>query len=76
MRVSPNRNHRKEYVMIKKLLTITEAAGMLNIKPSGLRALIFRKAIPYIKVGRRVRLDQMALTEWLQAQTQKVGRDA
>lgn len=57
--------------MTQKLLTMEEAAGLLNIKVSGLRALVFRKEISYIKVGRRVRFEATALAAWLEKQTQK-----
>ena len=38
------------------LLTLTEAAGLLRLKVSTLRAWVLRRRIPYVKVGRLVRI--------------------
>jgi excisionase family DNA binding protein len=38
------------------LLTIAEAASLLRLKPSTMRAWILRRRLPYCKVGRLVRL--------------------
>lgn len=38
------------------LLTVGEAAGLLRLKPSTLRAWILSRRIPYCKVGRLVRI--------------------
>ena len=38
------------------LLTIQEASEILRLRPSALRAWILRRRIPYVKVGRLVRL--------------------
>jgi excisionase family DNA binding protein len=37
------------------LLAHEEAAKMLQIKVSKLRSMVFRKEIPYVKIGRLVR---------------------
>jgi len=39
-----------------KLLTIPEAAEMLGLKPSSVRAWVFNQTIPFFKIGRAVRL--------------------
>lgn len=39
-----------------ELLTITEAAALLRLKPSTMRAWVLRRRIPYVKVGRLVRI--------------------
>ena len=41
--------------MDKKLLTIEEVADYLNVKVSWVRSAIFRREIPYLKVGSLVR---------------------
>ncbi len=46
-------------------LTVEEAAQVLNIKVSRLRTAIFRKEIPYIKIGSLVRIPRQALYEHL-----------
>jgi excisionase family DNA binding protein len=38
------------------LLTLAEAAGLLRLKVSTLRAWILRRKVPYCKVGRLVRI--------------------
>lgn len=38
------------------LLTIAEAAVLLRLQPSTIRAWVLRRKIPYVKVGRLVRL--------------------
>jgi excisionase family DNA binding protein len=38
------------------LLTVPETAALLRLKPSTVRAWVLRRKIPYVKVGRLVRL--------------------
>jgi excisionase family DNA binding protein len=38
------------------LLTLPEASGLLRLKTSTLRAWVLRRKIPYVKVGRLVRV--------------------
>jgi excisionase family DNA binding protein len=38
------------------LLTVAEAASLLRLRPSTMRAWVLRRKIPYVKVGRLVRL--------------------
>ncbi len=47
------------------LLTLSEACDFLKIKKSRLRTAIFRKEIPYIKIGRLIRFDLNDLHEWI-----------
>lgn len=48
------------------ILTFSEACNFLKIKKSRLRTAIFRKEIPYIKIGRLIRFDHHDLKEWLE----------
>lgn len=48
-----------------KILTITEAAHLLKVKPSWLRMMIFKKRIPYLKIGGLVRFEEQVLVDWL-----------
>lgn len=41
---------------VGELLTLPEAAGILKLKVSTLRAWILRRKVPYIKLGRSIRL--------------------
>ena len=52
--------------MDKKLLTIEEVAEILNVKVSWVRSAIFRREIPYVKVGNHVRFKEYDLLEWLE----------
>ena len=48
------------------LLTIEEVAERLNVPPAYVRRrLIFEKRIPYVKVGRHVRIDQQDLEDFI-----------
>ena len=51
------------------LLTTEETAKLLNVKMSWLRSAIFRRAIPYIKVGQLVRFRERDLKAWLEKHT-------
>ena len=51
------------------LLTVEEAAKFLNVKKSWLRSAVFRRAIPYIKVGNLVRFREKDLCRWLREHT-------
>ena len=39
-----------------ELMTIPEAAALLRLRPSTLRAWVLRRKLPYCKVGRLVRI--------------------
>ena len=48
-----------------KLMTIDEAAKMLNVKASWMRGAVFKKEIPYIKLGHHVRFEEKSLKDWV-----------
>ena len=50
----------------KKLVTIKEVSEMLNVRPSWIRSAIFKKEIPYIKIGNHVRFEEADLLEWIE----------
>lgn len=50
----------------QKLLTVNDVALYLNVKISWVRSAVFRKEIPYMKVGNLVRFRQKDLEEWMQ----------
>ncbi len=39
-----------------ELLTVPEAAAFLRLKPATIRAWVLHRKVPYVKVGRLVRL--------------------
>jgi excisionase family DNA binding protein len=52
--------------MDSELLTVPETAALLRLKPSTIRAWVCQKRIPYVKLGRLVRIkrsDAEALIE-------------
>ncbi len=51
-----------------KLLTVPEAAAMLSVKPQWLYKMAKAGAIPSLRLGRQVRIDEEALGEWLRSQ--------
>ncbi len=56
-----------EYSKIEsQLLTVKGAAHFLNIKESRVRTEIFRRRIPYVKIGALVRLRKKDLEKWIE----------
>lgn len=55
----------------KRLLTIEEAAKLLSLKVSRLRTAVFRREIPFIKIGRLVRFKEDTLHKWMDDMTRK-----
>lgn len=53
----------------QQLLDMIQAAAFLGIRRSRIRAAVFRREIPFIKIGRLVRFDPRALETWLSAHT-------
>lgn len=49
-----------------EILTINEAAKFLNIKVSNLRSAVFKRKIPYLKLGALIRFKKSDLVEWLE----------
>ena len=58
------------------LLTVPEAAALLRLKPSTIRAWVCKRKIPFVKLGRLVRIkrsDAEALIEASLVGTRMVG---
>jgi excisionase family DNA binding protein len=48
------------------LLTVEEVAELLSVSPTYVRRrLVFEKRIPYVKIGRHVRIDERDLEEFI-----------
>jgi excisionase family DNA binding protein len=47
------------------LLSIEETSSYLNLKISKLRSMVFKKEIPFLKIGRLVRFEKTQLDQWL-----------
>jgi excisionase family DNA binding protein len=54
-----------EISTIPQLLTIDQLAGRLGITVRHVRRLVADRRVPYVKVGRLVRFDPVAIKEWL-----------
>ena len=52
-----------------ELLTIREASEFLKMKESWIRSAIFKREIPYIKVGALIRFNKSELLKWLERQS-------
>ncbi len=48
-----------------KLFSIEECAELTSTTPAFWRKLLYRRAIPYVKVGRLTRIRQTHLEAWL-----------
>lgn len=59
--------------MDERLLTIDEAAKVLAIKVSTLRAAILRRQISYVKVGRLVRFKLKDLEQFIERNTKEAN---
>ncbi len=59
----------------KNLLTISELASALNLKPSKIRRMIFERKIPFLKLGRLIRFNFEDINLWLQEQKRESGEN-
>lgn len=50
----------------EKLLTPQEACQFLSIKMTKFRNAVFKKEIPYIKIGRLIRIDIDDIRKWIE----------
>jgi len=48
-----------------RLLTVSQCAEITGTTPAFWRKLLYRRAIPYVKVGRLTRIRQSDLEAWL-----------
>ncbi|AYF43743.1 DNA binding domain protein, excisionase family [Halobacteriovorax sp. BALOs_7] len=60
---------------VKALLSIEEASSFLSVKVSRLRTAVFRKEIPFVKIGRLVRFKQDELIKWIDSKTVKADEE-
>ena len=47
------------------LIKIKEVAGMLSMNQTSIYKLVYRKAIPYIKIGGALRFDRDKMIAWI-----------
>jgi excisionase family DNA binding protein len=53
----------------KRLLTILQAAELLGLQPATLRFWVWTRKIPYVKVGRAVRISEAAIEQLIERGT-------
>ena len=55
------------------ILTVRQVAEYLQLSKSKIYYLIQRRSIPFIRLGRNVRIRQSDLIKWLNHQTERDG---
>jgi len=55
----------------QQLLTIEEASKLLSVKISRLRTAVFKREIPFVKIGHLVRFRASDLDAWVSKKTVK-----
>lgn len=60
---------------MNKLLSATQLAEYLNLKPVTIRRKAKSGGIPSIKIGNRLRFDKQQIDKWLLERTQGVKKD-
>ena len=56
-----------------KVLTVREAADLLKVKPQWVYRMVRNGGLPYVRLGRLIRIDQDALEEWLAGRSYSVS---
>ncbi|HEY8768040.1 MAG TPA: helix-turn-helix domain-containing protein [Dehalococcoidia bacterium] len=52
-------------VKYMKVLTVKEAADQLKVKPQWVYSMLRGGGLPFIRLGRLIRIDEDSLEEWL-----------
>jgi excisionase family DNA binding protein len=52
-----------------KLLNVNETSDALGIKPATVRAWLLRRKLPFVKVGRSVRIPADAIAQFIERNT-------
>jgi excisionase family DNA binding protein len=48
-----------------KVLTVKEAADLLKVKPQWVYGMLRGGGLPFVRLGRLIRIDQDSLEKWL-----------
>jgi excisionase family DNA binding protein len=54
---------------MRNLLTVTETAETLNVKPATIRAWLLRRKLPRVNCGRAVRIPAEAIVQFIERNT-------
>lgn len=57
------------------LITIKEVSIYLGVKDSWVKYKVFKREIPYIKIGRHIRFDLKAIQNWVSKNHVHGGRN-
>jgi len=60
---------------MSRLLTVVQASDALALKPSTIRAWILRRKLPYVHVGRAVRIPADAIEKFIAENTVPARED-
>jgi excisionase family DNA binding protein len=52
-------------VAYMKVLTVKEAADLLKVKPQWVYGMLRGGGLPFVRLGRLIRIDQDSLEKWL-----------
>lgn len=63
--LNPNTESQTNRKIESPLMDVKEVAAYLNLKPSKIRMMVFRKEVPYLKIGALVRFHRQAIDQWL-----------
>ena len=61
---------------MEKLLTVAEAAPLVNMSRQGLYAAIRAQQFPALHIGRRIRIPQSSVQQWIAEQVQNANHPA
>jgi excisionase family DNA binding protein len=50
---------------MKELITVKEAADLLKVKPQWVYRMLRGGGLPFVRLGRQVRIDEDSLEKWL-----------
>jgi excisionase family DNA binding protein len=59
---------------MEELMDVREVARRLKVKESTIRAWVFQRRIPVIRLGSLVRFREADLDKWIRDQVERVGR--
>jgi excisionase family DNA binding protein len=55
-------------IVKKRLLIVKEASEYLGITENALYCMVYRRQIPFVKIGKRLRFDKIDLDKWIEKQ--------
>jgi excisionase family DNA binding protein len=47
------------------LITIEELSKLLDVKPSWVKSMVFKRQIPFVKIGKHIRFSRQAIQKWI-----------